>query len=75
MSDNSVLRISCEELKRLVDAGEKVVIIDTRQNIEYSAGHIHGAVNIYYDALGDPQQRELMLSALPGDVLLVPYCS
>jgi rhodanese-related sulfurtransferase len=75
MSNESVQRISCEELKRLMDSGEKVVIIDTRQNIEYSDGHIHGAVNIYYDALGDPQHRELMLSALPGDILLVPYCA
>ncbi len=73
--DSNIRRISCEELKRLMDSGEKVVIIDTRENTEYSAGHIQGAVNIYYNALGDPQERELMLSVLPGDTLLVPYCS
>ena len=75
MSNDSVLRISCEELKRLIDNGEKVVLIDTRESNEYGAGHIKGAVNIYYNILGDPQQRELMLSALPGDILLVLYCA
>ena len=74
MSDTNVLRISCESLKRLMDTGEKVVIIDTRKSNQYQSGHILGAVNIYYNALGDPQVRELMLSTLPGDTLLVPYC-
>ena len=74
MSDTNVLRISCEGLKRLMDTGEKVVIIDTRKGNQYQSGHIQGAVNIYYNALGDPQERELMLSTLPGDILLVPYC-
>jgi rhodanese-related sulfurtransferase len=74
MSDTNVLRISCEGLKRLMDTGEKVVIIDTRKSKQYQSGHIQGAVNIYYNALGDPQERELMLSTLPGDILLVPYC-
>lgn len=75
MSNDSVLRISCEELKQLIDAEERIVIIDTRESTEYSAGHIHGAINIHYSVLGDPMGRELMLSALPGDTLLVPYCS
>jgi rhodanese-related sulfurtransferase len=57
-----------------MDTGEKVVIIDTRKSNQYQSGHILGAVNIYYNALGDPQERELMLSTLPGDILLVPYC-
>jgi len=75
MSDETVARISCEELKQLMDTGEKVVVIDIRETSEYRAGHIQKAVNIYYNVLGDPQERELMLSALPGDILLVPYCA
>jgi rhodanese-related sulfurtransferase len=75
MSDNNVLRITCEDLKRLMDSGEKVVLIDTRESGEYHADHIQRAVNIYYNLLGDPQERELMLSALPGDILLIPYCA
>jgi 3-mercaptopyruvate sulfurtransferase SseA len=75
MSDNTVTRISCEEVKRMMDAGEKVVLIDTRIKDEFTIGHIHGAVNIYYNVLGDPQERELTLSVLPGDTLLIPYCA
>ncbi len=75
MSDETVARITCEELKQLMDTGQQVVIIDTRESSEYRAGHIRRAVNIYYNVLADPQERELTLSALPGDILLVPYCA
>jgi rhodanese-related sulfurtransferase len=74
MEINEVSRISCEELKQLKDRGEDVVIIDTRRNDFYVAEHIDGAVNIYYDHSAYSVEREFMLSALPQDVLLVPYC-
>ncbi len=75
MSDETVARITCEELKQMMDTGGPVVMIDTRESSEYRSGHIRRAINIYYNVLGDPQERELMLSSLPGDVLLVPYCA
>lgn len=74
MELDKVPRITCEELNQLIDAGEKVVVIDTRQNSSYAAEHIQGAINIYYNHSGDSMERELMLSALPPDTLLVPYC-
>lgn len=74
MEINEVPRITCEALKQLIDKGEKVVIIDTRKNSAYNAEHIEGAVNIYYNPAGDPVEREMILSALPGDKLLVFYC-
>ena len=67
-------RITCEELKQLIDNGEKVVIIDTRKNSGYNAEHIKEAVNIYYNPAGDPVEREMTLAALPLDTLLVFYC-
>ncbi len=66
--------ISCEELRRSMDAGEKVVVIDLRGNSAYNNYHIPGAINIPYNAAGDPLEREMTFSALPGDALLVPYC-
>jgi rhodanese-related sulfurtransferase len=74
MGTNQAPRISCEELKQLIDRGEKVVIIDTRDSTSYEAEHITGAVNIYYDPSGNSMERDLMLSGLPADSLLVPYC-
>lgn len=72
MSDEPL--ITCEELKKLMDAGEKVVIIDLRGSGAYNHYHIKGAINIPYNAAGDPLEREMMLSTLPGDAWLVPYC-
>jgi rhodanese-related sulfurtransferase len=74
MKDSEVLRITCEELKRLKDAGDKILLIDTRPAGAYSAGHIQGAININYDESADPMTRDFMLSTLPDDALLVPYC-
>ena len=74
MDINDVPRITCEELRQLVEKGERVVIIDTRKSSGYNADHIKGAVNIYYNPSGYQMEREMMLSALPLVVLLVFYC-
>jgi len=50
------------------------VVIDTRDTASYNTEHIKGAVNVYYDPSGYSMERELMLSGLPTDRLLVPYC-
>lgn len=69
-----ILRITPQELKGMLDAGTPPVIVDTRDSLSYSTGHIPGAVNIYYDPAGDPMNREMMLIALPMDKLVVLYC-
>ena len=68
-------RITVEEVKNKIDRGDKdFVILDVRDAASYAAGHIKGAVNIYYDATGDPMNRQMMLMALPMDKLVVTYC-
>ena len=68
-------RITVEELKKKVDREDKdFVILDVRDAASYEAGHIKGAVNIYYDPTGDPMNRQMMLMALPMDRLIVAYC-
>lgn len=74
MDINDVPRITCEELKELIDRGDNPVVIDTRKSSEYKTGHIKGAINIYYDPSGYSMDREITLSALPPDMLLVFYC-
>jgi rhodanese-related sulfurtransferase len=74
VENSEVPRITCKDLKRLVDKGEQVVIIDTRDSGSYGNDHIKGAINIYYNPAGDPIERELPFMALPADKLLVIYC-
>ena len=67
-------RITVEELRQMVDKGEDIVVIDTRDSGSYDAGHIKGAINIYFDPTADPTERQMMLMALPMDKLVVTYC-
>ena len=50
--DKTVGKLSGEELKSRLDAGNAPLILDVRTPAEYAAGHIPGAVNIPHDALG-----------------------
>ncbi len=76
--DNVVLpnipRIKPEELKQMIEKGGAFVVLDVRDSGSYEAGHIKGAVNIYYDANADPNDRQMMLVALPMDKLIITYC-
>ena len=74
MGNEEIARISCEELKTVLDGSGPVVIIDTRHRNSYAREHIPGAVNIPYDPAGDPMERDMMLASLPGDRLTVIYC-
>ncbi len=74
METDDVLRITSQELKQLTDEGEKLVVLDVRGSNEYNTEHIKGAINIYYDTSSDPMEREMTLTALPMDKLMVIYC-
>ena len=74
MDTDDIERITCEELKRLRDEGQKVAVVDTRQASAYDIDHISGAINMYYNSAGDPMDRILMLPALPSDGISVFYC-
>ena len=67
-------RIKAEELRQLVDKKADIVIVDVRDSGSYEAGHIKGAINIYYDSTADPMDRQMMLVALPMEKLVVTYC-
>jgi rhodanese-related sulfurtransferase len=67
-------RISVEDLKQKIDKGEDFVVVDVRDGGSYAAGHIKGAINIYYNATADPMDRQMMLLALPMEKLVVTYC-
>lgn len=67
-------RISAEEMKKMIDEGADFIRVDVRDSGSYAAGHIKGAINIYYNSTADPMDRQMMLLALPMDKLIVTYC-
>ncbi len=68
---NNVYRgISGDELKKLIDAGAAILIVDNRSEYEYRSGHIPKAINV-------PQEHLSVLKMfLPKDKALpvVFYC-
>ena len=69
-----VPRLTPEQLNQLIEEKVEYVLVDTRDSSRYDYGHIDGAINIYYDPTGDPLTREIMLTALPMDKLVIFYC-
>ena len=70
-----VPRITAEEVERLAKDKGNVVLVDTDDSESYAAEHVKGAVNVAYDPTADARAQDDMLSALPGDKLLVFYCN
>jgi 3-mercaptopyruvate sulfurtransferase SseA len=67
MSDKVEL-ISAEELKKLIDEGGDVIVVDTQDERIYRLKHIKGAINFPWA----PVIREPI--SLPRTKLLVIYC-
>jgi hypothetical protein len=69
-------RITCEELKQLMDEGADLVLVDTRFDFSFKAGHLPGAINIPGSALPPVTEEELeaQREQLPWDKLIVLYC-
>ena len=61
-------RITSKELKRLLDAKEKVTLVDVRGQINYNLGHLPGAVSMPF-----PDGIETRHQTLPAEGLIVLY--
>jgi rhodanese-related sulfurtransferase len=70
-----VPRITAEDVERQIKDKGDVVIVDTDDSESYAAEHIKGAVNVTYDPTTDARAEDDLLSALPGDKLIVFYCN
>lgn len=57
-----------ETLRRRLERGEDLVVIDVRPESEYLAGHLEGAISTPPERLGQ------ILPSLPGGVDVVAYC-
>jgi len=66
----NIANLTAEEVKKRIEQSEKVLIVDTRTEEEYSQGHIPTAVNI------PPQQFTSIRNHLPQDKSLpiIFYC-
>ena len=67
---NSYTQISQEEAMTMMEADDGHIIVDVRQQFEYDAGHIPGAINIPLGSISNEQPEEL-----PDlDQVILVYC-
>ncbi|HEX8139150.1 MAG TPA: rhodanese-like domain-containing protein [Pyrinomonadaceae bacterium] len=67
--DNKAETIGAADLKRLLDSGQRVVLLDVRERSAYASSHIPGAKNIPVDEL-----EARAINELPPSDLIVAYC-
>lgn len=71
MRDLRIARITPADLKRKLDAGEDIVVVDLRSSIEFEADEakLPGALRM------DPKEIELRHQEIPRDREIVLYCT
>ena len=63
-------QITAEDAKKIMDSGEEDIILDVREQDEYDAGHIPGAMLIPYTEIENEAEK-----LLPDkDKLILVYC-
>ena len=63
-------QISAEEAKSIMDSGEKHIILDVREQNEYDAGHIPGAILIPYTEI-ESKANDMLPDK---DATILVYC-
>ena len=63
-------QITAEEAKKIMDSGEEHIILDTREQEEFDAGHIPGAILIPYTEIENKAEEMLP----DKDKLILVYC-
>jgi rhodanese-related sulfurtransferase len=58
------------ETKKRLDAGERIVLVDTREESEWSRGHIPGAVHLSKGII----ERDIEKTVPDKDATVVLYC-
>lgn len=71
MKTNTYTQISQEEARRMMDENEQAIILDVREQDEYDAGHIPGAVLLPVGRI-DETSAGAAISA--KDTVVLVYC-
>ena len=64
------MNITAEEAKRIIDSEEGYIILDVREQDEYDAGHIPGAILIPYTQIAEKAEEVLT----DKEQLILVYC-
>ena len=61
---------SFQETKKRIDAGEKFILVDTREDSEWARGHIPGAIHLSKGII----ERDIEKTVPDKDARIILYC-
>lgn len=64
-------RITCEQLKQMIDNGEPLVVVDTRLEFFFNMGQLPQSINIPFQ---QEDEQTASFLALPKDKPIIFYC-
>jgi hypothetical protein len=64
-------RITCEQLKQMIDNGEPLVVVDTRLEFFFNMGHLPQSIDIPFQ---QEDEQTASFLALPKDKPIIFYC-
>jgi rhodanese-related sulfurtransferase len=65
-----VKQIDHREIKKRLDAGEKFILVDTREDLEWAKGHLPGAIHLGKGVI----ERDIEKTIPDHDAPVVLYC-
>lgn len=68
-----ISRITCEQLKQMIDTGSDFILIDTRSDKSFKLDHLPGAIDITLNG-SQPEWLNAQLAAIPEKKIAVFYC-
>jgi rhodanese-related sulfurtransferase len=65
-----VKETNVRDVKRRMDAGEKLILVDVREDTEWANGHLPGAIHLGKGVI----ERDIEQRVPTGDTKLILYC-
>jgi rhodanese-related sulfurtransferase len=65
-----VKEVDYKEIKKRMDAGEKLVLVDTREDLEWANGHVPGAIHLGRGVI----ERDIEKTVPDHNAPVVLYC-
>jgi rhodanese-related sulfurtransferase len=65
-----IKELTVQEVKKRIDAGDKLILVDTREDTEWARGHAAGAVHLSKGVI----ERDIENAIPDKDATIVLYC-
>ena len=65
-----IKELSVQDVKKRIDAGDKIILVDTREDVEWARGHAAGAIHLGKGVI----ERDIENTIPDKDATIVLYC-